>query len=220
MSALATTTPLAAASTTRLGPLARLGGLALGAAPVLLALGMVTTPPQDSDSSADYVASLAADRVLTAVSADFYHYAFVCFAFGLLAVVALVPGRRGRTLTTVLAVLGAVTSVQMSGLLMTDFYLSSIAHHADVATGAAVLDDLGASVAVWLATGQVAALMLVLVPLGLARAGVLRWPVALLPVLSLALFVVPLPAPGLLVAQVALFAPYLLAAQRLVRGRA
>lgn len=203
---------------TRLGPLARLGGVALGLAPVLFALAVVTTPPQDSDSSADYVASLAADRFQTAMSADFYHYSFVAWAFGLLAVVALVPSRRGRTLTTVLAVLGAVTSVQMTGLLMTDFYLSSIAHHADVATGAAVLDDLGASVSVWLATAQVSVLFVVLVPLGLARARVLPWRLALLPLLSPALVVLPLPGVVLVAVSLVLFAPYFVAAYRLVRG--
>ena len=67
-------------------------GLALVAFPLLFTAGIATSPPQASDSTADYVASLGADPALTALSAGLLHYSWVAFALGVLATIGLSAG--------------------------------------------------------------------------------------------------------------------------------
>src|SRR5689334_10606202 len=94
----APTTVITTPATTPAGPApVRLAaGLALIAFPVLYTAGVATSPPQASDASRDYVASLGADPWVTALSAGLLHYAWVAFALGVLATTGLVRGPRGR----------------------------------------------------------------------------------------------------------------------------
>jgi hypothetical protein len=177
-------------STTRVLPM--LGGLSLIAAPFLLAVAGYTSPPATGDSNAAYIASLADDPVLTAISANFFHYSWVLFAFGALAAVGLVRGRRGRGLTTWGALTGAFGSIQISGLLLNDWHLSALGRHLTIEQAVEVFETTTAapSIGVWLGTGQV--LSFVGFPLlyaGLARAGAISWwlvPLAPLPLFAFA----------------------------------
>ena len=84
-----------------------LGGLSMAFAPLLFLGGAATSPPQENGSPAAYIDSLGNDPFLTAVSANLFHYSWVLFAFGALACLGLVRGRRGRTLTMVGALAAA-----------------------------------------------------------------------------------------------------------------
>lgn len=173
----------------RVLPLVGAASLALG--PVLLAGGSITSPPQESDSSADYITSLAADPFMTSLSANLYHYAWIATAVGLVAAVLLVRGRRGRALTTAGGILGIFGSIQMSGLLFNDWFLSALGRELSIDKAVEVWDTMGdPSITFWLLSSQVGALLgPVIVYAGLARAGVLSWwlvPLALLPMVAFA----------------------------------
>jgi hypothetical protein len=216
-----TAAPAAPAAPAPAGLLTRLGGVCLAAGPVLFTLGAATSPHTDGNTREDFVASLADHPTQAALSANLLHYSWFGFVFGLLALTQLVRGaRRGRALTCVPAVLGALGAIQISGLLMGDFFVSAIARHTSVATAVEVQDDLGTSVLVWLLSAQVLATLPVLVAfIGLARAGVLRWwlllPLLLVPVAM----VLPLPAAATVVLGLAAWTPAFAAARLLVVGR-
>ena len=169
-----------AASAVPPGPFSRLpgyGALALAAAPLLLIAGSMTSPPQDSNSSADYVESLARDPFLTHLSATLFHYGWVAMAFGLLAAMTLVRDR-GKVLAVVGGLGGAFGAVQMSGLLLLDWYNSAAGRTVGAGQGGAIMDvvDASVSMSVWLDSAKVAAIVLPLfLYLGLARAGVISW---------------------------------------------
>ncbi|RZT83490.1 hypothetical protein EV383_0295 [Pseudonocardia sediminis] len=215
-----------AARDTDRGPVwpARAGGVALGLAPLLLAGGFATSPPQDDPGSAAYVASLAADPVVSGISAAFLHYYWVALLFGALAAMGLVRGRRGRGLTTVAGVATVFGSVQISGLLLGDHYLAAMGNRIPVDAAAGVLENLDAGipwVSIWLATGQVLGLLgPVLLLAGLARAGVVGW--WTVPVFALIWVLPPMAAgvvggAGVTALTVLLGAPLYLLALRLVR---
>jgi hypothetical protein len=198
-----------------------LGGVALVAAPLLITAGAATSPPQKSDADADYIASLAADPVLTSVSATFFHYGWVLFAFGALAALGLVRGRRGRGLTTVGALLGAFGSVQLSGLLLSDWFLGSLGNTVSMDDAVAVFTGVqDPAFSVWMLSAKVGAvLFLPVMFMGLARAGVLSWWIAPLPLFSMVAFGVVGGPVGIALAAV-LYAPsYVAGARLLVRSR-
>ena len=205
-----------------LARLGALGGGALIAAPLLITAGAATSPPQESDAPSDYIASLAADPVLTSVSASLFHYGWVLFAFGAIAAIGLVRGRRGRGVTTVGALLGAFGSIQLSGMLLSDWFLASLGNTVSPDEAVAVFTGLGdASFSVWMLTAKVGAILFLPVMfMGLARAGVLSWWIAPLPLFSMVAFGV-IGGPVGIVLAAALYAPSYVAGARLVaRSRA
>ncbi|GIG30451.1 hypothetical protein [Cellulomonas marina] len=170
------------------------GGVALLASAALMWVGNLTSPEQTAPDDAGYLASLARDTTLSAVSALAYHWSWTLLAFGLVASMLLVRRRRGRALVAWGAVLGAVGAVSMSGLLLSDWF--GMAAVEVVGTDAAVEVFRAATgeplVAVlWSLPAKVLGLLgPVLLLAGLARAGVLGWwtvPVAVLGVVAPAL---------------------------------
>jgi hypothetical protein len=199
-----------------------LGGAALIAAPLLITAGAATSPPQESGAPADYIASLAADPVLTSVSASLFHYGWVLFAFGAIAAIGLVRGRRGRALTTVGAVVGAFGSIQLSGLLLSDWYLAGLGNTVSMDDAVAVFTGIqDPAFSLWMLTAKAGAvLFLPVLFMGLARAGVLSWWIAPLPLFSMVAFGVIGGPFGIAIAA-ALYAPSYVAGARLVaRSRA
>jgi hypothetical protein len=195
------------------------GGVALAAAPALLAAGLWTDPPQPTQDTVGYLQSLVEQPVLGLVSANLLHYGWVAFAFGVLALLTAVPaGARGRVPALVAAIAGGVGAVQMSGELVSDWFATAIAQHVGPVAGAPVFDaSYTPDVAVWNSTSIllllvahvaliVAAARARLAPLPLALtvllvpAGMLM-PTILLQGLVMLLAVVPFGALGLRIAR-------------------
>jgi hypothetical protein len=199
--------------------LTRLGGAALLAVPPLMLVAMLTSPPQDGEGTAAYVASLAADHTMTALSAGLFHYGWVAIAFGALAAATLVRGPRGRALTSVGAVATAFGAIQFTGLLFLDWFLWAMGNQLESAQAVGVFESVMADawVASWLMSAKVFGLLgLPLLMAGLARAGVVGWwtvPVILFPM------VLPGILPGLLgtAAGLLAWAPLVLVGLRLVQ---
>jgi hypothetical protein len=198
--------------------LPRLGGVCLALAPIVFTAGLATAPVQEEMTRESYVASLADHPTQAAISANLLHYSWFLFAFGLLAVIGLVRGRRGRGLTTVAAVAGAAAAIQISGLLMVDFFVSELGTRIGVEQTADLQGDLGVSVAVWLFSGQVVLLLIPLTFVGLARARVISWWLTPLPLAGFAIGAVGLPAVVTVPVGLACWAPLFVAAHRLVTG--
>lgn len=197
--------------------LLRLAGAALIGFPVAFAVGMLTSPAQTEPGEAGYIASLAGDPFLSILSANFLHYAWVLLALSVLAVLALV-GRRGRVWVSIAAVVVAFGAVQMSGLLLSDWFLIGAGNALPMDQALAMNEAAKeASAAVWLLTAQAGTLLgLPALSLGLARARVVSWWIAPLPLLA---FVVPMFNLGAIaaVAFVPLMAPFLVAGVKLLR---
>lgn len=204
-----------------LSRLGALGGAALVLAPLLVTAGAATSPPQESDRPADYIASLAADPALTSLSATLFHYGWVLFAFGAIAAISLVRGRRGRGLTTFGAITGAFGAIQLSGLLLSDWFLASLGNTVSADDAVAVFTGLGdASFTAWMMTAKVGAILLLPVMfMGLARAGVLSWWIAPLPLLSMVAFGVVGGPVGIAVAAASYAPAYVAGARLIVRSR-
>lgn len=191
---LAATVPAAdrAAPRQTNGTLSVLAGAASIAAPLLLAVATYTTPPQDNDSNEAYIASLAADPTMTAVSANFYHYSLVLSAFAALAAIGLVRGRRGRGLAVVGGLLASFGAIQLSGLVYNDWWLAALGSELPVERAAELFGIMGdPSVTAWLITGQLLPFLgFPVLYAGLARAGVISWwlvPVSLFPMVAFGL---------------------------------
>ena len=216
-SAASPSSAAAAASSRPLLP--RLGGLALLAAPLLLLGGVLTSPPQQGSGTAAYIESLAADVPLSLLSANLLHYGWVAFALGALATIALVAGRRGRVWVSIAAVVVAFGSIQMSGLLLSDWFLAGAGNVLSIDDAVAM--DTAAketSALVWVISAQACALLGILaLSLGLARARVLSWWVAPLAALPFVIMALNLGAIGAVIGFAA-FAPILLTGVALVRG--
>jgi hypothetical protein len=159
----------------RLLPLA---GGALIAGSLLYVTGMATSPPADSMSNADYIASLARDEGRTALSAMLLHYGNMALALAWLAAPALVRGRRGSTTTIVGALLSAVGLVTVTGYVLYDFWTGAIGRELEPAAALALFDNVASSPS-QAVVGTLTLLGLIgpLVGIsGLVRAGVLsRW---------------------------------------------
>lgn len=196
-----------------------LGGLAMATGPLLVLGGAVTSPPQEDGSAGAYIESLGADPFVSAVSANLFHYAWVALAFAALAAIGLVRGRRGRGLTLVGGLAAAFGSIQMSGLLYSDWVLVAMHEHLSLDQAVAVFTDVTSapSIAVWLLSAKLFALLgYPLLFAGLARAGVLSWwlvPVSLLPMVAFGVIGGVLG----LAAGLACYAPNFVVAARLVQ---
>ncbi|WP_308798987.1 hypothetical protein [Agromyces silvae] len=200
--------------------LQRLGGLGLIAAPLLFAGGMLTSPQQTAPGNEGYIASLAADPALSLASANFLHYGWVALAFGAIAALGLVRGRRGRVWMSIASVVLAFGAIQMSGLLLSDWFLVSMGNFLPLESAAAI--DAAAkegSVAIWQYSGMAAGILGIAgLSLGLARAKAISWwvaPLAFLPWILPAVLGGPI---GVIAATLC-YAPLIVAGVRLVAKR-
>ncbi|GAA3632413.1 hypothetical protein GCM10022200_14150 [Microbacterium awajiense] len=200
--------------------LQRIGGVALLAAPLLFTGGMLTSPEQTSPGDAGYIESLAADPALSLVSANLLHYGWVALAFGAIATLGLLRGTRGRVFLPIAAMILAFGAVQMSGLLLSDWFLVSAGNTLTI--DQAVAMDAAAkewSVAIWQYSGMVGGILGIgLVSLALARAKAISWwiaPLGFLPWIVPAFGLGPV---GALLGLVC-YAPLLVAGVRLVSSR-
>ncbi len=199
-----------------------LGGLSMIAAPLLFVAGAATSPPQEDGSASAYIDSLGNNPFLTAVSANLFHYSWVLFAFGALAAIGLVRGRRGRVLTLVGGLAAAFGSIQFTGLLYSDWVLEALDNQLSMSQAVGIFEHVNgtASITVWMLTAKLFGLLgFPLLFAGLARAGVISWwlvPLSLLPMIA---FGVVGGVVGLVLAT-ACYAPNFLVGARLVqRGR-
>ena len=199
----------------------RFAGIALVAFPILFALGMVFSPAQTEPGDAGYIEALAADPATSILSASLLHYSWVALALGVMGVVALVTTRRGRIWVPIAAVVVAFGAVQMSGLLLSDWF------QIGMGTALPIEDALAANEAArqgfelisWMLSAQVFTLLgIPVLSLGLARARVVSWWIAPMPLLG---FIVPMFNLGWIAALafVPLMAPIITAGVKLVRSK-
>lgn len=200
--------------------LQRFGGIGLIAAPLLFTGGMLTSPEQTGPGTAGYIESLAADPALSLWSANLLHYGWVALALGAIATIGLLRGRPGRIFLPIAAVLVAFGAIQMSGLLLSDWFLISAGN--TLAIEDAVLMDSTAkewTSAIWQYSGMGSALLgMGLLSLALARAKAVSWwiaPLGFLPWVVPAFGLGPI---GVFIALVC-YAPLLVAGVRLVAAR-
>ncbi|MEV4641748.1 hypothetical protein AB0J80_30830 [Actinoplanes sp. NPDC049548] len=199
----------------------RLAGGALIAGPALYLAGMLTCPPQNGPGTADYISSLARDTTLTETSAILLHYGNLLTGVGLLVVPLLVRGTKGRILT-LLGTLGAVlTMLNISGAVKDDWWRMVIGRTVPMDVAVRISDTVDASglLSLWRGTNMIGFLGLLLVYVGLARAGVLGW---WAPAMYVAAFVGMMTVPvSLTVAYglvfTSLFAPLVVAGVRAIR---
>lgn len=200
--------------------LQRLGGLGLIAAPLLFTGGMLTSPEQTAPGTAGYIESLAADPALSLWSANLLHYGWVALAFGAIASLGLIRAGRGRVFLPIAAIILAFGAIQMSGLLLSDWFLVSAGNTLPIED--AVTMDTAAkewTVAIWQYTGMAGGLLgMGLLSLALARAKAVSWWIAPLGFLPWVLPAFGLGPVGVLVA-LACYAPLLVAGVRLVAAR-
>ncbi|MEU4722373.1 hypothetical protein AB0G06_22380 [Nonomuraea dietziae] len=157
--------------------LRRAGGAALIAGPLLMFAGMMTCPPQDSDSTVDYVTSLASDSFLTELSAILLHYGLIAGALGAMVVPGLIRGRKGRWPTLFGALATAVGLLNVSGAVRDDWWRMVIGRQLPIDVAVRVSDtvDGSAFMPLWSDTEMFAFLGLLALCAGLARAGVVGW---------------------------------------------
>ncbi|MGB4778061.1 hypothetical protein [Microbacterium sp.] len=199
--------------------LTRFAGAALLAFPALFSAGMVFSPPQTEEGDAGYIASLAADPATSLLSANLLHHSWVALALGVMGLILLV-GRRGRVWVSLTAVLVAFGAIQMSGLLLSDWFLVAAGNvltpDQAVLLNATAKDD---SMMPWFLTAQLLGLGgLLALSLGLARAKVVSWWIAPLPLFA---FLVPVLNIGVFaaIAFIPLMAPIIVAGVKLMRLR-
>ena len=201
MTSTTTTTAAAATSTEDGDGLAGVRRVAAGASlalgTVLYGVGAALSPDQADDSSRGYVSSLAQDPLQSDLSAAFLHWGWVLLVPGLLVAMTLVRGSRGRWLTAVGGTVGVLGAINISGLVMSDFFHSRGVAAVGLDDTVAVMEAATASpgLALWSLVGRVgAALAIPVMLLGLSRAGVIGWWAA---PLFLAGGVAPYVVPGL-----------------------
>lgn len=199
----------------------RFAGIALVAFPVLFTAGMIFSPPQTEPGDAGYILSLTADPAISAISAAFLHYSWVALALGVMGLIGLVATRRGRAWVSIAAVVVAFGAVQMSGLLLSDWFIMGMGSTLPIEQAVEVNEasKQGILLITWLISAQAFTLLgLPALTLGLARARVISWWIAPLPVLA---FVVPMFNIGVVgaVAFLPLMAPVILAGIKLVRTK-
>ncbi|WP_431797634.1 hypothetical protein [Microbacterium kunmingense] len=200
--------------------LQRIGGAGLIAAPLLFTVGFLTSPQQTSPGTAGYIESLAADPALSLVSANALHYGWVALVFGALATLGLLRGRRGRVFLPIAAVMTAFGAVQMSGLLLSDWFLVSAGNVLSI-DDAVLMDTVAKewSVAIWQFSGMIGGLVgIALLSLALARAKAVSWWIAPLGFLPWILPAFGLGPIGVILALVC-YAPLMIAGARLIAAR-
>jgi hypothetical protein len=172
------TTPVPAGAPTSAGSLyLPLAGGALIAGSVLWTAGLATSPPQDSMAAADYIAALARDEGLTALSALLLHYGNIVLGLGWLAAAALVRGRRGRIAALVGGLVATLGLVSVAGNVLFDFWTGEIGRRLPMDTAVALFESVNGSGGM-AAVGTVTLLGLLgpfVAYAGLARAGVIGW---------------------------------------------
>ncbi|WP_375425854.1 hypothetical protein [uncultured Friedmanniella sp.] len=155
------------------------GGAAMLATPLLIVGGILTSPPQASRAMDDYVESLARDPFLSSLSASLLHYGWVTLALGLLVAMTLVRGSKGRVLTLVGGLVGGFAAVQMSALMLNDYFLTALGNNLAlgdaVKVANAMMVDGDVASQLWWQSGKLVILLPVLLYAGLARAGVISW---------------------------------------------
>jgi hypothetical protein len=153
-------------------------GVSMVVGTLLYGAGAALSPDQQDMTSRGYVASLAADPLQSDLSAAFLHWGWVLLVPGLIAAMTLVRGRRGRLLTAIGGTLGVLGAINISGLVMSDFFNSRGVAAVGLEDTVAVMEAAMASpgLALWSLVGRVgAALAIPVLLLGLARAGVIGW---------------------------------------------
>jgi hypothetical protein len=201
--------------------LERIGGIAFVLAPLLHVAGMATSPTQTEPGDAGYIASLAADPALSILSANLLHYGWIAFAIAAVAGRGLLRGTRGGVWLAIAAVVLLIGSIQMSGLLLSDWFLVGAGHVLPlddaVLMNAAAKSDW--TIAVWQWSGMAGGLAgLMAYALGLARARVVPWWIA--PFGGLAWLVPTVVGGPLAIALIAVFfAPFYVAGVRLIARR-
>jgi hypothetical protein len=197
------------------------GGVALIAGPLFFSAGMLTSPPADSMADADYISSLARDLTMTQVSALFLHYANVLIGLGILAAPSLVRGARGLKLVVVGALATAIGFVNVSGMILADWWNAATGTLLELDQAEAVFAHVKSAsmLGLWNGTEPLSLLGPVLLLAGLARAGVLGWwTIALLVGGVAALFTLGASLPILAaVATLVGFSPFALVGMRLVQ---
>lgn len=199
----------------------RFAGIALIAFPVLFTAGMIFSPPQTEPGDAGYMLSLAADPTISAISAALLHYSWVALALGVMGLIGLVTSRRGRAWVPIAAVIVAFGAVQMSGLLLSDWFTIGMGSTLPIEQAVAVNEasKQGVLLITWLISAQAFTLLgIPLMSFGLARARVISWWIAPLPILA---FVVPMFNLGVIAALafLPLMAPVIIAGVKLVRTK-
>ncbi len=218
----ATADAAASAATRRL--LVRLGGAALVAGPALFLGGALTSPRQDSETAAGYVAALARDPLLTEVSALLFHYGNLLTGVGAVLLPLLVRGRRGRGITLAGALLMVLGFLNTSGAVLSDWWIMEVGRRlpmeqavaiSEAATGASLLQ-------LWSGAQDIALLGVVVGLAGLARAGVVSWWWVPAPLVCFAAaFAIPLSLPLVVSAVIGLaFAPLAVVGLRALRRAA
>lgn len=152
-------------------------GLALVAGPLLWSAGMFTSPPTETFTDANYIASLAKDSTLTQISALCLHYGNLLIALGILAAPGLVRGARGLKLVVVGALSTALGFANVSGMILADWWNYSTGTHLSSDQAVEVFRTVKESSMLWMWNGTEPFALVgpLLVFAGLARAGVLRW---------------------------------------------
>ena len=208
--------PTRGSSTLRL-----VGGGALVVGPLLFSVGMLTSPPQESFSDADYIAALSRDLTMTQISALFLHYANVLIGLGILAAPSLVRGARGMRLVVLGSLATALGFVNVSGMLLSDWWNSAAGTVLEPAQAEAVFAHVKAAslLPFWDGTEILSTIGTIMLLAGLARAGVLGWwTIALLVTGVAALIVLGSTLPVLAAGAVLVgFAPFALIGMRLIQ---
>ena len=157
--------------------LRRAGGGALVASPLLILGGMMTCPPQASNSTADYITSLARDSFLTELSAMLLHYGLIVGALGAFAVPGLIRGRKGQLITVFGAFATALGLLNVSGAVRDDWWRMTIGQQFPIDVAVRISDtvDGSAFMPLWSGTELFAFLGLLALSAGLARGGVVGW---------------------------------------------
>lgn len=199
----------------------RTGSASLIAGPLLFFAGSVTVPTQDSDSAAGYVESLARDPMLTQVSALLLHYGNIFIGVGALLLPLLVRGRKGAIVTIVGSLMMALGFLNISGNLLSDWWIMELGRNLPIEQAVALSEGaLGHGLLqVWNFTEMLSLLGVVVVQVGLARAGVVGWWAVPVPAICLlGAFALPLSMPLLISAVVgAAFTPLVVAGVRALR---
>jgi hypothetical protein len=162
-------------SATRVVPVAAAAALIAG--PVLWSAGMLTSPPQETMSDADYISSLSRDLTMTQVSALFLHYGNLTIGAGILAAPSLVRGSRGAWAVAIGALLTAIGFLNVAGMILSDWWNAATGTLLSTEDAVAVFQHVKSAslLPLWNGTELFSMLGPLLVLGGLARAGVLGW---------------------------------------------
>src|SRR3712207_1859585 len=114
-------------------------GLCLIAGPLVALVGGLVTPWEESDTTAAYLASMAASPVRAQVSAVLLYFGYLLIAVGIFGMLHLLR-RRAVVLGHVAGVLAIWGWVTLPGLLSVDFYDLSLGQSADRGAAIAISD--------------------------------------------------------------------------------